>query len=1143
MNTTQALQQTIHNYCLQVLQAGDFTKNQQIIDNLKSFILDWNNLPIFKNIVEQDQNPVTIFVLYNILQKSVTLNSKFINVLQPSLRKQSTFEELEINQKQYYNTIVNQHIDIVITYFAKNLNHPNYVQNTVLFVLSFIIRKYWTDISNSDQLLDKLINTFFNTQSYSVLTLGCKLFENLLICVRSYYYASNYLEFRKIMMSFLKTSLSNLLCSTHKLIICQLQHKTFLQLYQDDKTFISSLIQLLYSFMTFNFNLSFYEVEADQDQKDNYIVNFPDFYISIITELKLNQEIFKSIIDFYTLDQTISIKLITIIQRIAASRLSLFLGKRPSKQILRKTLWEGLLYLLNNNSIYITNYDFCNEICIFAIKLISNFTLKKLNKFSDFFDQCVVQFNQINQAIFSNYQIKIQPNSLFIKLQEVWNSFQQQLNPYKQHFITQYQNLSNSINFNFKLLLQAFYNGNPFVDIPSNIPIKKIQKFINKSFKLCAQVYQENAVECTNLLLESFKTIPIHQIQQMVEQEQMNLIQKMNSLLCLISAFVVSPTQGELLTGYDYYGQQNKQERPPQFGQLIIYILEIISFTNKITLTATTAEMKYIIKMFHTNCLIFIQTYIMQTVESVYYDETTNMISTQSQLQTNIFRDQANQQNFLVIMETCLERCYQIFTMNEPDLVEYSFQILQFTYEKQSILLKRQLDRRVFQASSVNTMLRQFYLQMDLTCFNEIKYIKKRKLVYQLITLVWIDDQMDDYVPALVDIYKQIKKSIAVEADKINMLKYIWDIIGLANEIDIDKIYRIFLRIVLPDLQKILCPENVQFFVSDFDSSIGLTTLIFTIFKNKNTRLSNENIQLVLYTIYGQAKNYFMASIDYLITQAQISSKQGQQVQENILKMAAKLLKVMGQISSSKQINQGFFIIYQTNFCLELFKKQLQLILVYRPLFQNLIKYKRYLFECLEGICQEHSETLTYRCGAETFLELFELSENVLKEILNFQSIKGDEQINEEAIQLSQLATILVNSIQFLIQESVIGEDQDTKTIKLKMSEIYSQGKKLLQSIFRFSFMVTVAFPKILKFLQPNSDIIFAISLFDPKEFQNLILQLIQEYQNQLWLSNLIIDPITIGYQSLENYLNSFTKDNFTKQIKYVLEYICHDSQ
>ncbi|CAD8072735.1 unnamed protein product [Paramecium sonneborni] len=1138
MYNTQALQQTIHNYCLQVLQTGDFAKNQQIIDRLKAFILDWNNLPLFRNIVEQDQKPETIFVLYTLLQKSVSMGCKFINVLQTPIKKQSTFEELEIKEKHHYTTIVTIHIEIVITYFAKSLNHPNHVQNTVLFTLAFLIRKYWTDTSNSDQLLDKLINTFFNSQNYTVLTLGCKLIENLLVCVRSYYYATSYLEFRKIMMSFLKQSLSKLLCSTHKLIISQLQHKNLLQLYQEDKTYVDSLVQLLNSFMSFNFNLSFYEIEADQDQKDNFLINFPDFYISIITELKLNQEIFRSIIDFYTLDQTISIKLINIIQRIAVARLQIYFGKRPSKKLVRRTLWEGLLYLLNNHQIYIKNYDFCYEVCIFAIKLVSNFTLKKLNKFSDLFDQCILQFNQINQAILSNYQIKVQANSVFIKLQEVWHSFQTQINKYKQSFLTQYSNLSNSINFSFKLLIQAFYNGNPFADIPSSIPIKKIKKFINKSFRLCAQVYQQNAVECTNLLLESIKNISIYQIQQIAEQEQRILLQKLSSLLCLISAFVVSPTQGELLTGYDYYGQLNRQERPPQFGQLIIYILEIISFTNKINFIAVTPDMKYIIKMYHTSCLIFIQTYIIQTIESVYYDEITNIVNSQSQLQASIFRDLASQQDYLAIMETCLERCYQVLTLNDPDLVEYSLQILQFTYEK----LKKQLDRRIFQGSSVNNMLKQFYLQMDLTCFNDVQYIKKRKLIYQLIALVWVDDQMDDYVPALVDMYKQIKKSIAVEADKINMLKYIWDMIGLANELEMDKIYRIFLRIVLPDLQRILHPEYVQFFVSDFDSSIGLTSLICSIFKNKNTRLSNENIQLVLYTIYGQAKNYFIASIDYLLTQAQLSFQKGQQVQENILKMAAKLLKVMGQISSSKQINQGFFIIYQTNFCLDLFKKQLQLIIIYRPLFQNLMKYKRYLFECLEGICQEHSETLTYRCTAETFLELFELSENVLKDILNFKSIKGDEQINEEAIQLSQLATILVNSIQFLIQESIIGEEKDTEIIKLKMSDIYSQGKQLLQSIFKQSFMVTVAFPKIPKFLQPNSDIIFAISLFDPKEFQNLLLQLIQEYKNQLWLSNLIIDPITIGYQKLQNYLNSFTKDNFTKQIKYVLEQICHDT-
>mgnify|MGYP001807836427 CR=1 FL=1 len=32
--------------------------------------------------------------------------------------------------------------------------------------------------------------------------------------------------------------------------------------------------------------------------------------------------------------------------------------------------------------------------------------------------------------------------------------------------------------------------------------------------------------------------------------------------------------------------------------------------------------------------------------------------------------------------------------------------------------------------------------------------------------------------------------------NKINILKYIWDLIGIASQIDVDNIYRTFLRIM-----------------------------------------------------------------------------------------------------------------------------------------------------------------------------------------------------------------------------------------------------------------------------------------------------------------------------------------------------------
>lgn len=43
--------------------------------------MDWNNLPILKQIVEIDSKPETVFILYQLLQKNIAAGASFINVI------------------------------------------------------------------------------------------------------------------------------------------------------------------------------------------------------------------------------------------------------------------------------------------------------------------------------------------------------------------------------------------------------------------------------------------------------------------------------------------------------------------------------------------------------------------------------------------------------------------------------------------------------------------------------------------------------------------------------------------------------------------------------------------------------------------------------------------------------------------------------------------------------------------------------------------------------------------------------------------------------------------------------------------------------------------------------------------------------
>lgn len=75
-------------------------------------------------------------------------------------------------------------------------------------------------------------------------------------------------------------------------------------------------------------------------------------------------------------------------------------------------------------------------------------------------------------------------------------------------------------------------------------------------------------------------------------------------------------------------------------------------------------------------------------------------------------------------------------------------------------------------------------------------YIKKRKDIYHIIAQVWMDDYMDDYIAGIINIYQKIKSSIANEITKVGLLKYFWDLIGIVEQIEVDSIFRIFLRIM-----------------------------------------------------------------------------------------------------------------------------------------------------------------------------------------------------------------------------------------------------------------------------------------------------------------------------------------------------------
>ncbi|CAD8074071.1 unnamed protein product [Paramecium primaurelia] len=1074
-------------------------KNQQVLELLRNFVLDYSNIELFQSLILEDCNPETTFVLYSIIQKCLINGDHFTNF--PHQKVSTEFFYNEYDHRLNITEICTKHIEIALIYLQSSHNHPNYVYNQVIFTIALLIRKFWVDILKIEDIISQIINSTLQTNKI----VFCKIFENIISCIRQYSYASGYIEYRKTLNNFQTLSLQRILQAIH-LQIQQLQGESLIKLYGQNKIMGESFINLLYQLMNLNFNLSYYEIDVDNEGKDtSQLTNFPDYYLDLIIDPIFLKELFQDAIGFLNIDQNLSLYFISMLQRIACVRLSIFHNKK-CKGGFRRVMWEGLIYLYQNQDQFINYVEFSSEIHSLAIRIINNLTLRKLTKFQLQFDNCFQLIQQVYQKTVQLFGVKIMPNSPIIKLQELWNQirYQGSLN------LPLHDGLNVKINQIMQnqliIVLKTFFQQNQFTEIPQECSVKKFKKLLDITFMPFHCLFKSHIQDNIGLIL------------QMIEQLRGDNEYQSAAVISLTIVFLLHTSNTEILNlGFDSYNFGQKEEPKPNLdGQAYIlkFIVELIK-------NSQVQKNTRILKM---AILSFIESFITVTIDSFCYEQETKQFKNLSQLYSQLIRADQRYQNYLLVLETMLDECFQVFTYGDPFLIEFSLKLIEYIYQK----VKKYIPRKVFKTCSITDMLKQFFLQLNITCLNTPQYIKKRALVFKIITIVWVDDCSDDYVNALVDIYNQIKQSIINEINKVNILKYVWDLIGIASEIDVDNIYRTFLRIIYPDIAKLLSEENIELFAKDYDSSIAIITLFKAIFYNKNTRLSTENIQLILYQIYGKAMKFFII----LIQQQIQTAKTQQKISDLQLKQVSKLMALMSQISGQKKINQGFFIIYNDQCFLELFNLQIQLLLIYRPLLQHIPKYKKLLYEFFDCICQDHSETLAYKCDLNSYLDIFHICKESLKDII--YDNHGEDTINENCSTLILIGTLLSNISTFLIQEASVGDINDLQMIKNKINAINISGKQILYEMFNLCCQITLIYPKNSKVIFAIPEILYAISIFNPSDFETLLISIMT---NQIGIiSNLLIDQISLAFKNLQGELQISNKEDFLRKIKVVLE-------
>jgi hypothetical protein len=86
------------------------------------------------------------------------------------------------------------------------------------------------------------------------------------------------------------------------------------------------------------------------------------------------------------------------------------------------------------------------------------------------------------------------------------------------------------------------------------------------------------------------------------------------------------------------------------------------------------------------------------------------------------------------------------------------------------------------------------------------EFYKERTRIYEIISIMWLDDFHDNYLDAINDITSNIKNKAFPfgNVTKEGLVKYFRDMTGISNYIDVSKIFKFFIKNCYPFYMEII---------------------------------------------------------------------------------------------------------------------------------------------------------------------------------------------------------------------------------------------------------------------------------------------------------------------------------------------------
>lgn len=232
--------------------------------------------------------------------------------------------------------------------------------------------------------------------------------------------------------------------------------------------------------------------------------------------------------------------------------------------------------------------------------------------------------------------------------------------------------------------------------------------------------------------------------------------------------------------------------------------------------------------------------------------------------------------------------------MKSSDLrqVDYCMEALSNCLSK----FKLSLNRELFKEMELPRAIFQYCLQIAREQFRSLEMVKCRINLFRIITIVGFDDNLDNYREKL----KVVFENLNLSANNQNFFILIYDLRGIASQIDAGPVYRFFLAKILPMLKTIFGNLLRQQGQEGQEDRLALMKhslkLCRALLENKSQRLSLTKTVPLSYELVSTLLPYWAAILAEL-------NKQEQHHFEVEVPIACQLLRIFNELMRGSYIN------------------------------------------------------------------------------------------------------------------------------------------------------------------------------------------------------------------------------------------------